>query len=106
MDSLFPLGCWAGQFVVFSHLGSAEGSLSNRTHSVTHSNQYQWFAHDLESEVFAGEISNALIEKLGDYFVERVNRTLVSPYSVRFENPLIKSLASLFRAVWKNSKKF
>lgn len=74
----------------FSHLASAEGSLLNRTRSITHMNQYQWFAHNLDSEIFAGEISDALIEKLGDYFVERVNPTLVSPYSIRFEDPPIK----------------
>lgn len=74
----------------FSHLASAEGSLLNRTRSITHSNRYQWFAHNLDSEIFAGEISDALIKKLGDYFVECVNLTLVSPYSIRFENPPIK----------------
>lgn len=73
----------------FSHLASAEGSLLNRTRSVTHSSQYQWFAHDLASSFFVGEFSEARIEQLGSYFVRRVNSTLISPYSIRFENPLI-----------------
>ncbi len=74
----------------FTHLVSAEGSLSNRTLNITHKNEYQWFTHDLESEIFAVEVSETLIGKLGDYFVERVNPMLISPYLIRFENPPIK----------------
>lgn len=74
----------------FSQISSAEGSLLNQARSVTHSNEYQWFTHDLESEVFAGGISETLIKRLGDYFVEQVNPILVSPYSIYFENPRIK----------------
>lgn len=74
----------------FSHLASAEGSLLNQTRSVTHKSEFQWFTHDLGPEVFTGETSEKLIEELGDYFVERVNTALVSPYSIRFENPPIK----------------
>jgi hypothetical protein len=74
----------------FSHLASAEGSLLNQTRSVTHKSEFQWFAHNLEPEIFTGKTSEKLIEELGDYFIERVNSMLVSPYSIRFENPPIK----------------
>jgi hypothetical protein len=74
----------------FSQLASTEGSLLNQTRSVTHSNEYQRFTHDFESEIFACGTSEALIKELGNYFIERVNPTLISPYSIRFENPQIK----------------
>ncbi len=74
----------------FSHLASAEGSLLNQTRSVTHKSEFQWFAHNLEPEIFTDETSEKLIEELSDYFARRVNSALVSPYSIRFENPLIK----------------
>lgn len=74
----------------FRHLASAEGSLTNQTRNVTHSHEYQWFTHDLGAEFFGGEISETEIRQLGDYFVEGVNPTLVSPYSIYFENPQIK----------------
>jgi hypothetical protein len=74
----------------FNHLASAEGSLTNQTRSVTHSNEYQWFTQDLSTECFDGGISETEIKQLGDYFVERVNPTLVSPYSIYFENVRIE----------------
>ncbi len=74
----------------FNHLASAEGSLTNQTRSVTHRSEYQWFTHDLSMECFDGGISETEIKQLGDYFVERVNPTLVSPYSVYFENARIE----------------
>lgn len=74
----------------FSHLSSAEGSLLNQTRNVTHSHEYQWFTHGLTAEFFSGESSETKIKRLGDYFVERVNPTLVSPYSIYFESPRIK----------------
>ncbi len=70
----------------FIHLASAEGSLFNQTRNVMHSNEFQWFAHDLGPEILADETSEKFIEELGDYFVERVNPVLVNPYSIRFEN--------------------
>ena len=73
----------------FSQLASAEGSLLNRTRSITHSNEYQWFTHDLELKFFDGGVSETPVDKLGDYFVERVNPRLVSPYSIYFESPQI-----------------
>jgi hypothetical protein len=73
----------------FSQLASAEGSLMNRTRSVTNSREFQWFTHDLEAEFFVGESSATKIRLLGERFVERVNPTLVSPYSIYYENPLI-----------------
>lgn len=74
----------------FGHLSSAEGSLFNQTRNVTHSHEYQWFTHGLTAEYFCGKTSEAKIKRLGDYFIERVNPTLVSPYSVYFESPRIK----------------
>ncbi|MDQ3747726.1 MAG: hypothetical protein M3367_01740 [Acidobacteriota bacterium] len=74
----------------FSRLASAEGSLLNQTRSVTHSNQYQWFTHNLEPGFFTGEISEARIRKLGNYFIEQVNPNLISSYSIYYENPQIK----------------
>lgn len=74
----------------FSQLAGAEGSQLDRTRNLTRSNEYQWFTHDLGPEIFAGAVSERLAIKLGDYFASRVNPTLVSPYSIRFENPLVK----------------
>ena len=74
----------------FNHLASAEGSLTDQTRNVTHGFEYQWFAHELPAEFFCGEIEGREIKRLGDYFVERVNPTLLSPYSIYFENPIIK----------------
>jgi hypothetical protein len=84
--------CGAGlvSLSFFSHLASAEESLLNQTRSITHKSEFQWFAHDLGPDIFAGGISEMLAEELGNYFVERVNPALVSPYSIRFENPPIK----------------
>lgn len=86
----FRLGVGLVNLSFFKQLASAEGSLLNHTHSVTHKSEYQWFAHDLKPRIFAGEVSETLAKKLGDYFIERVNPALVSPYSIRFENPLIR----------------
>lgn len=74
----------------FSHLASAEGSLLNCIRNVTHSHEYQWFTHDLPAEFFSGETSEAKIKRLGDYFVERVNPTLVNQYSIYFEASIVK----------------
>lgn len=57
---------------------------------MTHSHEYQWFTHDLPAEVFSSGSAAEKIERLGDYFIERVNQTLVSPYSIYFESPRIK----------------
>lgn len=72
----------------FSHLVSAEGSVmaGDRVRQVTHGIEYQWFIHDLEVKVFAGEISRMQARELGDYFISRVNPTLISPYSIYFES--------------------
>lgn len=74
----------------FNQLASAEGSLMNQTRTVTHSNEFQWFTHDINSDFFGGEISEMKIRSLGDYFVHRVNPSLVNPYSIYFESPKIK----------------
>ena len=74
----------------FSHLANAEGSLTNQIRCVTHSHEFQWFTHNLSAGLFSGVISETNAKPLGNYFVERVNPTLVSPYSIYFENPQIK----------------
>lgn len=80
-----------GQFIFFSHLASAEGALTNQTRNVTHGSlEYQWFTHSVSAEIFSGEMSEAAVERLGDYFVEIINPTLVYPYSIYLESPKIK----------------
>jgi hypothetical protein len=74
----------------FSHLASAEGSLTNYTRSVTHGNEYQWFTHGLSAEFFGDCVDETTIGRLGDYFIEEVNPALVYPYSIYSENPEIK----------------
>jgi hypothetical protein len=74
----------------FSHLASAEGSLTNYTSSVMHRGEYQWFTHDLSAEFFGGCVDQTTIEQLGDYFIEKVNPALVYPYSIYSERPKIK----------------
>lgn len=74
----------------FSHLASAEGSLKNHTRSVMHGGEYQWFTHELSAEFFGSEFDEITIERLGDYFVEKVNPALVYPYSIYSESPKIK----------------
>ncbi len=69
----------------FSQLVSAEGSLMNQTRNITASHEHQWFTHDLSAEFFDGNVSESQIVKLGDYFIEIVNPTLISPYSIYFE---------------------
>ena len=74
----------------FSHLASAEGSLTNHTRSVMHRGEYQWLTHDLPAEFFGGCVDEITIKRLGDYFVEKVNPALVYPYSIYSERPKIK----------------
>jgi hypothetical protein len=74
----------------FSHLASAEGSLTNHTRSVMHGGEYQWFAHELPAKFFGSEFDEATIEQLDDYFVVKVNPALVYPYSIYSERPKIK----------------
>lgn len=75
----------------FSHLASAEGALTDGTRNITHGSlEYQWFTHDLSAEFFGACVDETTIERLGDYFIEKVNPTLVYPYSIYSENPKIK----------------
>ncbi len=74
----------------FSHLASAEGSLTNHTRSVMHRGEYQWFTHDLPAEFFGDCVDETTIKRLGDYFIEKVNPALVYPYSIYSESPKIK----------------
>jgi hypothetical protein len=74
----------------FNHLAGAEGSLTSQTRNVTHVFEYQWFTHDLSAEVFGCEITRKKIKRLSDYFIEKINPTLVNSYSIYFEAPKIK----------------
>ncbi len=69
----------------FSQIASAEGSLPNHTRNVTASHEYQWFTYDLPARLFDGSVSASRTEELGDYFIDRVNPSLISPYSIYFE---------------------
>jgi len=69
----------------FSQIASAEGSLTNPTRNITASHEYQWFTHDLPARLFDGSISASKTVEMGDYFVEKVNPSLISPYSIYFE---------------------
>jgi hypothetical protein len=44
----------------------------------------------LSAEFFGWEITRKKIKRLGDYFIEKVNPTLVNSYSIYFESPKIK----------------
>ena len=69
----------------FCQIASAEGSLLNETRNVTASHEYQWFTHDLPARLFDGSVSESKTVEMGDYFVEKVNTSLISPYSIYFE---------------------
>lgn len=69
----------------FSRLASAETSLMNQTRNITASHEYQWFTHDLPINYFDGAVSESKTEELGNYFIEKVNPSLISPYSIYFE---------------------
>jgi len=81
----FDCGIGLVSLSFFSQLASAEGSLMNQTRNITASHEHQWFTHELSAEFFDGEISKSQIINLGDYFIESVNPTLISPYSIYFE---------------------
>ena len=55
-----------------------------------HSYEYQWFTHELRAEFFGGCVDETTIERLGDYFIEKVNPALVYSYSIYLESPKIK----------------
>ena len=69
----------------FSLIASAESSLPHKTRNVTASHEYQWFTHDLPMLCFDGAVSTSKTEELGDFFIEKVNPSLISPYSIYFE---------------------
>ena len=73
----------------FSQLASAEGCLTNQTRNVTASHEYQWFTHDLPTRIFDGTVSESKIQELGEYFIENINPSLISPYSIYFEKQQI-----------------
>lgn len=71
----------------FSQLASAQGSvLPTMTRTVADSYEYQWFTHDLAENFFQKDKSEIYIKKLANYFVEKVNLNLVSPYLILSED--------------------
>ncbi len=86
----FACGIGLVNLSFFRQLASAEGSFLNQTRNITHLNEYQWFTHNLAAEFFNGDNYEKRLDELRDYFIERVNTALVSPYSIYFENPTIK----------------
>ncbi|MGI8543050.1 MAG: hypothetical protein ACR2MD_06165, partial [Aridibacter sp.] len=86
----FSCGIGLVNLSFFSHFTSAEGALFNGTRNVTHSHEYQWFTHDLDPKLFSRNISEKIIAESGSYFVERVNSTLISPYTIYYESVRIK----------------
>ena len=87
----FACGIGLVNLSFFTHLASAEGALTIQTRNVTHGSlEYQWFTHDLPVEFFGGDVAEAAVQRLGEYFIENVNPTLVYPYAVYAENQRIK----------------
>ena len=86
----FKCGIGLVNLSFFNHLVSAEGSLLNEARNVTHSHEYQWFTHDLKPRFFTGKNSVTDVSRLGDYFIEHVNPTLVCLYSIYYESWQIK----------------
>ena len=67
----------------FSQLASAQDSvLPLMTRTVADSYEYQWFTHDLSEKFFQKDKSEVYIKKLAEYFVEKVNQNLASPYLI------------------------
>jgi hypothetical protein len=70
----------------FSQLALAEGSvLPEMSRTVSDSYEFQWFTHDLAGKYFQKEKPAIYIRKLSDYFIRRINPSLVSSYSIQFE---------------------
>ncbi len=86
----FKCGIGLVSLSFFSHLASAEGSLTNHTRSVMHGGEYQWFTHELSAEFFGGCVDKTMIDRLGGHFIEKVNSALVYPYSIYAESPKIR----------------
>ncbi len=86
----FRCGIGLVSLSLFNHLASAEGSLTNHTRSVMYRGEYQWFTHELPAEFFGGCVDETTTQRLGNYFIEKVNSALVYPYSIYFERPKIK----------------
>lgn len=83
----FRCGIGLVSILCFSQIASAGGSvLPLKSRTVADFYQYQWFAHDLDSSFFTGNLSKMTVTKLGSYFIKRINPTLAYPYSICFEN--------------------
>ena len=86
----FSCGIGLVNLSFFSHLANAEVSLPDDTRNVKHSYEYQWFTHDLKPKFFTSKTLAADVSKLSNYFIERVNPTLICPYAIYFEKRQIK----------------
>lgn len=70
----------------FSQLASAEGSvLPFKSRTIDASYEYQWFTHNLPSKYFQAGKPNIYLNKLAKYFVEKVNPSLISSYTILWE---------------------
>lgn len=71
---------------------SAEGSISSDgIRTVADSYDFQWFSHSLPAKYFSAvkRTRKESVKNLGRYFIERVNPTLVNPYSIFYENRML-----------------
>lgn len=75
----------------FGYVQSAETSVPpDGIRTVADSYDFQWFAHALPHKYFKASKRKENVQNLGEYFIERVNPTLVNPHSVFYENRLHK----------------
>lgn len=92
----------------FAHLATAESTvLPTGTRTVADSYDFQWFAHDLPARYFVKSKDGAKrgVQNLGRYFIERANHRLVNPYSIYYENRLLKEPYKFVRGSLENLKK-
>jgi hypothetical protein len=79
----FRCGIGLANVSYFNQLASAEGSvLPLMTRDIDAAFEYQWFVHDLGESHFTKEKSQTNHKKLAKYFIERINPTLIVPYTI------------------------
>lgn len=89
----------------FSGLASAEGSvLPLMSRTVADSYEYQWFTHDLGEKYFQKAKPKIYIKKLADYFINRVNPNLISPYSIFTEEKRTNESYKFVQGSYNNLK--
>ena len=90
----------------FGGLSSAEGSvMPTMTRTVADSYEYQWFSHDLGEKYFQSGKRETYLTQLGRYFVEKVNPSLISPYSIVSESKQTDERYKFVQGSLKNLKK-